>query len=191
MSSVLPEQDKKLYTAEDLERLSAEGFHYELIRGELFEMTPPGGTHGSATERLSARATVYNLDHDLGEGFAAGTGFWIARNPDTVLAPDWAFIAKERLPDPLPDSYVEVVPDIVLETRSPNDTRREVEAKVARWLQAGVRLVWELDPKARVLTVHRSDREAQKLGIGDTLSGEDVLPGFSLPVRRLFRDADA
>ena len=122
----------------------------------------------------------------MGETFAAETGFLVGRNPDTVLAPDFAFVAKERLPDPLPKGYVPVVPDIVLETRSPNDTRREVAEKVQQWLDVGVRLVWELDPVTPILTVHRNGVPIRQLGVADTLDGEDVLPGFTLPLDLLF-----
>lgn len=175
-----------VYTAKDLERLSDEGYHYELIKGELHEMAPPGGTHGNSTSRLSTFVSYIVIEQDLGETFAAKTGFLVAEDPDTVLAPDFAFVAKERLPDPLPRSYVPVVPDIVLETRSPNDTKREVAEKVQQWLDLGVRLVWELDPKTRLLTVHRSGVPARELGVTDTLSGEDVLPGLAVPVERIF-----
>lgn len=176
----------RLYTARDLERLSDPGHHYELVQGELREMAPPGGMHGSSTSRLTILAGIVALDNDLGETFAAETGFLISRNPDTVLAPDFAFISKDRLPSLPATGYIPVVPDIVLETRSPNDTKREVADKVERWLNAGVRLVWEINPSAKVLTVHRVGIAPLLLGNGDTLSGEDVLPGFSLAVERLF-----
>src|SRR5438105_2555555 len=92
------------------------------------------------------------------------------------------------MPPTWPRGFMPVVPDIVLETRSPGDTKREVAEKIAQWMQAGVRLAWELDPKARTLTVHRPNAEPRRLGIDDVLNGEDVLPGFSLPIRRLFRE---
>ncbi len=177
----------KVFTARDLEGLSAQGYHYELIQGELHEMIPPGGMHGSSTIRLSFYATRIVIDQDLGETFAAETGFLIRRNPDTVLAPDFAFILKERLPGAITKGYVPVVPDIVLETRSPNDTKREVAEKVERWLEAGVRLVWELDPEAQVLTVHQRGLSPITLGIDDTLDGADILPAFTLPIAKIFR----
>jgi len=178
----------KPYTAEDLERLCAQGYRYELIRGELQEMAPVGLKHANVTIRFAFYVQLFLEEHGLGEGFGGEPGCIIARDPDTVLAPDWAFIAKERLPDELSDKFSTIVPDIVLETRSPNDTRKEVQEKVNLWLQAGVRIVWELDPKARVLTVYRPGMELRTLGIEDTLSGEDVLPGFTLPLRTLFRE---
>ena len=178
----------KLTTAEDLERLSLQGGHYELIRGELIEMSPAGFPHGIFTDRLTGYLRVYMDAHNLGEGTAAETGFKIEQSPDTVMAPDWAFVAKERLPDGWEHTgYLSLVPDIVLETRSPGDGRREVADKVEAWLKAGVRIVWVLDVAARTLTVHRPGKEAQTLGPTETLSGEEVLPGFTYALNKLFR----
>lgn len=179
----------QFYTAADMERFP-DDVRYELIRGELCPMPPPGAEHGSITARLSSRVTIYIEDNELGECFAAETRFVIEQNPDTVLAPDFAFISKERLPAKLPKGFLRIAPDIVLETRSPGDTKREVSLKVARWLQAGAKIVWVIDPETRTLTVHRSGMVPRILGLEDMLTGEEVLPGFTLPIRRLFRDAE-
>ena len=184
--SAAPDLAPKLHTAGDLERLSAEGHRYELIHGRLRQMPPAGGEHGSLTKRLDNPLTSFIYEHDLGECFTAETGFTVSRDPDTVLAPDWAFIHHDRVPHPLPRGFAEVVPDIVLETRSPGDTRSEVAEKVALWLTAGVRVVLELDPGRRRLAVHRPGTEPQVLGEADTLTLGDVLPGFSVPLARLF-----
>jgi Uma2 family endonuclease len=76
-----------------------------------------------------------------------------------------------------------------VETRSPNDTRTEFALKIAQWLNAGAKVVWALDPADRVLTVHRKGVEPRTLRPEDTLSGDDVLPGFTLSLKRVFRDA--
>lgn len=179
----------QLYTAEDLKRLSAQGYRYELVRGELIEMPPAGFPHGIFTDRLTGYLRVYIDEHDLGEGTAAETGFKTEHNPDTVMAPDWAFIAKARIPANWERlGYPPLAPDLVLETGSPGDTKREVTDKVEDWLKAGVRIIWVLDVTARTLTVYRPDTEARTLGLEDTLSGEDVLPGFAYPLRKLFRE---
>jgi Uma2 family endonuclease len=175
-----------LYTAEDLEHLSDEGHHYELIKGELRPMSPSGGPHGDATSRVSFYVNGVVYGDDLGMTFAAETGFFVERDPDTVKAPDFAFVSYERLPDPLPEGYVPLVPDLAVETRSPNDTAREVAEKVEEWLAAGVRLVWVIEPRKRTITTHRQGRPPQVLGISDTLGGEDVLPGLAVPVARVF-----
>jgi Uma2 family endonuclease len=124
------------YTVDDLERLSVRDRRYELIAGELREMSPAGGRQGSATIHLSSFATVHVIQNGLGACFAADTGFTLQRGPDTVLAPDWSFVAAGRVPNPLPKSFGELVPDLVLETRSPNDSKREIRNKVDLWLRS-------------------------------------------------------
>lgn len=180
-------QPRQTYTAEDLERFPSDA-RYELIRGDLHPMPPPaGGEHGKMTYNLVLDVGWFVRSNDLGEGYAAETGFIVERNPDTVMAPDFAFVAKDRLATSQ-DGFVPLVPDLVLETRSPSDRPREVAAKVQRWLAVGVRVVWELDPQARVLTVHRPNAAPRALGANDTLTGDEVLPGFALALRRLFRE---
>jgi Uma2 family endonuclease len=176
----------KPITAEEFERFDPE-WRYDLIRGELRPMPPmPGAEHGVVTFELSLEVGTFVRQHELGRCFAAKTRFTIERDPDTAIAPDFAFVAKHRLPERLPGGFLEMAPDLVLEVRSPSDRKKGVEEKVRRWLSAGVRLVWELDPKTRILTIYRPGQEPRKLGIDDTLTGEDVLPGFTLPLRRLF-----
>lgn len=173
----------KPITAEEYEKFDPE-WRYELIRGELVPMPPPPGEeHGAVTSDLAFELTYYVKQHDLGQCYAAETRFLVERNPDTVIAPDWAFIRKERLFPKRLQGSVPVVPDIVLEVRSPSDRKKDVESKVQLWLSVGVRLVWELNLKTRILTVYRPDQPPRELGIGDTLTGEDVLPGFELPLR--------
>lgn len=175
-----------LTTAEDLERISADGGNFELIRGELVEMPAVGARQGSRNNRLSSFGTVYVLQHSLGEGFGADTGIILARNPDTVLAPDWAFVVAARVPEELPLGFLTVVPDLVLETRSHNDSLRKIRGKVEMWLAAGVRVVWDLDPVREQLWVHRPGQPAVELGPEDTLTEPELLPGFAVPLASIF-----
>jgi Uma2 family endonuclease len=178
---------QKVYTADDLFCMPPDA-RFELMRGELVPMPPqPGGEHGHKNDLLSSRVSVFVDDHDLGACFAAETGFKIASDPDTVLAPDWAFITKERLPNPIPRKHVPLAPDLILETVSPNDTAREVAFKVQNWLDAGVKTVWVLDPRTKTVAVHRSRQEPMYLGATDLLTDEELLPGFEYPLSRLFR----
>ena len=186
-----PAATPRLYTADDLLRLPPDA-RYELIEGELVEMAPPpGAAHGFTTNTVAARATVFVEDNDLGACFTAETGFQVAHDPDTVRACDFAFVAKNRLPAVLPKGYLPFAPDLVLETRSPSESKRMVADKVAMWLLAGARLVWVLDPQAHSVTVYRAGRTPQILGENDTLGGEDVLPGFTLLLSRVFRSSIA
>lgn len=178
--------EPEIYTQDDLEQLSADGARYELIRGELKPMAPAGGGHGSVTMELSALVGAHVIANNLGKTFAAETGFIIEENPRTILAPDFAFIIKSRVPVPIPDNYVPVVPDLVLETRSPGDTARAVAAKVELWLEVGAREVWELNPRRQILTVYRPDDEPLALGADDRLESE-LLPGLSLELNLILR----
>jgi Uma2 family endonuclease len=178
---------RRLYTAEDLLKMPREK-RVELIRGELIPLPPPpGGEHGELADSIGSRASVYVRDHQLGRSFAAETGFKVHFDPDTVRGPDWAFVRKERLPGPVTKKHVPVVPDIVLEVRSPDDSRREFAEKVSMWIGVGVQIVWALDPDSKTLTVHR-EHEVQHLGPKDTLTGEEILPGFELPLSKVFTE---
>ncbi len=174
--------EPEIYTQNDLEELSAQGARYELIRGELKPMPPAGADHGNVTVDLIALVHGHVLAHNLGKGFTSETGFIIEDNPRTILAPDYAFIARERMIYPIPTGFMPLVPDLVLETRSPGDTAREVAAKVELWLEVGAREVWELNPRRQILTIYRPDDEPRALGAADKLES-DLLPGLSLELR--------
>ncbi|MBI4312000.1 MAG: Uma2 family endonuclease [Chloroflexi bacterium] len=176
-----------LVTAEELVQLSAEGKRYELVKGELRKMAPTGGLHGDVANMLGYLLRGYVLQHRPGYVFAAETGFRLHRNPDTVLAPDAAFVARERLPDGPPVGYVELAPDLAAEVVSPSDTAAKVHDKVEDWLEAGVKLVWVVYPERRSVAAYRSLDDVRILREGDTLAGEPALPGFRCPVRELFQ----
>ncbi len=175
-----------LATAEDLERLSAQGFRYELIKGELRPMSPSGGPHGDATSRITFYVNGIVYAEELGSTFAAETGFLVDRNPDSVMAPDFSFVAAGRLSYPLQEGYIPLAPDLAVETRSPNDTKKEVADKVQDWLAAGVRMVWVIEPRKRTVTIHRLGQPPRVLGVADVLDGEDVLPGLAVPIKAVF-----
>jgi len=115
------------------------------------------------------------------------TGFLLARNPDTVRAPDVAFVARERLATaPKGRGYFPGPPDLAVEVISPGDTYAEVEAKVEEWLAAGSRMVVVVNPRNETLKVYGSLIDVTRLTVADTFDGGDVVPGFRLPVRRIF-----
>ena len=182
--SVLPKT--KWMTAEDLFWFPNDGKRRELVKGELREMPPAGSSHGAYSGSLHVYLGYHVLTQELGRIFSAETGFTIARAPDTVRAPDIAFVSKDRLPDPLPYGYLELAPDLVVEVVSPNDTVRKVSDKVDEWLEAGVRLVWVVEFRKRTITEYRFRKPIRVLREEDTLEGGDVVPGFSLPVREVF-----
>ncbi|MBI4512722.1 MAG: Uma2 family endonuclease [Gemmatimonadetes bacterium] len=175
-----------LMRAEDLLRWREPGKTAELIRGVLVVREPSGGLHGSLASRLEYRLRNFVEQHGLGEVFAQDTGFKIARDPDTVRAPDVAFVGRERLAE-IPEGYPELAPDLVVEILSPGDRPGEVLEKVGDWLNAGTRLVWVLDARRRQARVHRADGSVSIVEADGVLDGEDVVPGFSLRLNELFR----
>lgn len=122
----------------------------------------------------------------LGKVYAAGTGFLIATNPDTVRAPDVSFVRQERLITPPPPGYWPYAPDLVAEVISPEDSYLEVDEKVRQWLAAGTRMVLVVNPRRRTVTVHCSPTDVTILTEADQIEGRDVVPGWVLPVRALF-----
>jgi Uma2 family endonuclease len=177
----------QLTTADDLLHMPEDGFRYELINGELHKMAPAGEEHGSTAMSVGGSLHAYVRAHNLGRAYAAETGFKLATDPDTVRAPDAAFITRERIEATgIVKGYREGAPDLVVEVISPNDLYTEVEEKVADWLNAGTRMVIVVNPRRRNVKVHRSENEVQVLGENDVLDGGDVVPGWTLPVQDIF-----
>lgn len=169
-------------TADELLQASYPDKRTELVRGRLVVREPAGGRHGFVTARLAARLTVYGEEHDLGRVYAAETGFHIEREPDTVRAPDVAFIARRRVPGPEPAGFPTLAPDLVVEVLSHDDHPGDVLRKVGDWLAAGTRLVWVIDTERGGARVYRPDGTVTMVGGDGVLDGEDVVPGFRLPL---------
>ncbi len=178
---------KKLLTADDLLAMPDNGMRRELIKGKLIEMPPGSDDHGFVGNEASWRMSSFIHQHGLGRGRMAETGFRIEVEPDTVLAPDYAFISYERMAGrPEPRGYVQIIPDLVMEVFSPNDRQTQMDRKIRLWLDAGVRLALVVYPATQEIMVHHEDRSVQRFGINDTLICEPVLPGFSCPVADIF-----
>jgi len=177
----------ELLTADDLLRQPHDGHRYELVKGELLRMPPAGNIHGKRTMRLGWRLAQHVEANDLGIVFAAETGFRLASDPDTVRAPDVAFVIKTRVEDVGEfEGFWPGAPDLAVEVISPGDSYTEVEEKVEEYLQAGARAVWVVDPRRRTITVYRSLTDITILTENDTLEGGDLIPGFSCGVAEVF-----
>jgi Uma2 family endonuclease len=174
-------------TAAQLAALPDRGKRYELVDGVLRTMTPAGNLHGKVAARLTARLLGHVEARELGVVYAAETGFLIRRDPDTVLAPDVAFVRQGRL-DALGETagYLPLTPDLVGEVVSPSDSYSEVEDKALRWLAAGCRMVLVVDPGTRTVQVYRAADRIVVLDLQGRLEGEDVVPGWVLSVAELF-----
>ncbi len=177
----------KRMTAEELWRMPDDGLRHELIYGELHTMTPSGSEHGRRTNIINWSLEQHVRAHGAGAAFAAETGFLLAREPDLVRAPDAAFVRQERVvATGQVTSYWPGAPDLAVEVVSPNDRSPEIEEKVATWLAHGTRMVVVVYPDRRRVRVHRPGRPPEDLSGGDVVDGEDVLPGWTLPLAELF-----
>jgi len=177
----------QLTTADELFMMPKDGFRYELVKGELRKMSPAGSEHGVIIMNLGAPLTLHVKAKQLGVVFGAETGFKIATNPDTVRAPDIAFVRRERIPESgIPKKFWPGAPDLAVEVVSPGDTFDEVGEKVEEWLKAGVSAVWVVNPKLRNVTVYRSLTEVVTLSEKDEIEGQEVVPGFRCMVSEIF-----
>jgi Uma2 family endonuclease len=174
-------------TADELLLMPDDGFRYELVKGELRRMTPAGNVHGRVAMNVGISLGGYVKTHDLGAVYAAETGFRLAGDPDTVRAPDVAFVSRTRV-----EAVGEVegfwpeAPDLAVEVISPGDTYAEVEEKVFDWLEAGTKMVIVVNPRQRSAIVYKSPTDIVALTEADVLAGGDVVPGFVLAVREIF-----
>ncbi len=174
-------------TADQLLRMPDDGYRYELVAGELRKMTPAGWRHAIVAGKLHSRLGQHVERECLGEILGAEPGFLTARDPDTVRAPDIAFIHKDRFPAKEPDeAFWPGTPDLAVEVVSPGDTVGEVDDKVRMWLDAGAGMVWVVNPKWRNVTVYRSATDIKTLTENDELDGEDVVPGFRCRIADIF-----
>jgi Uma2 family endonuclease len=181
--------EPQLLAVEDLYGLPADDRHHELLAGKLISEPPPGAEHGRVEAILVTRLTQFVMDRRLGVVLAGDAGFILARSPDTVRAPDIAFVERERFARiGRPDAYVLGPPDLAVEILSPSDRLTDLHGKVADYLAAGARLVWVVDPATETVRVYRALLAPRSLSAADELDGEDVLPGFRLPIAKLFGD---
>ena len=174
----MPAQTSSLMTADDLLRVDLPGKWTELIRGHLVVREPPSTWHGIVSARLSYLVGDFVFKNRLGVLCGQDTGFKIASEPDTVRAPDLAFLSTARAAHVGRRGYAAIAPDLVAEVVSPGEARGELLAKVGDWLDAGVRLVWVIDPGRGEAHVHRPDGSLTVVAADGVLDGEDVLPGF-------------
>jgi len=181
-----------LVTADELLAMCGDE-RYELVRGVLVPMSPPPGfRHGRLIINLTLPIVSFARAQNLGDITAAETGYRLRRNPDTVRAPDLAFVARGRITADMDQTrYLDLAPDLVVEVVSPSDSAADINAKVLEYLDAGVRLIWIVYPETETVAVYRPEATSRLLGgsdqiSGDQLSGEDVLPGFTFPITGIF-----
>jgi len=177
----------KPMTANELLAMPDDGYRYELVKGELRKMAPTGDEHGDLTMELAVALHRHVKEHSLGKVYAAETGFKLESDPDTVRAPDIAFVAREKVEKTgRLKGFRSGAPDLAVEVLSPSDRVSRVEEKVAEWLEGGARMVWVVSPKLHTVTVYRSLTDIVTLTEKDKLDGADVVPGFQMSVAEIF-----
>jgi Uma2 family endonuclease len=178
----------KQWTIAEAAQLPDNGRLFEIIKGDLIEMAPPGGEHAELLAEATILIGSFVRRTSLGSIFSGDGGFILARDPDILLGPDVAFVQSDRLP-PREErtGWLELAPDLAVEIVSPNDSFRDVERKVALYLDHGVRQVWVLNPRERTLSKFTPGPALRRYRDDEVVEGDDVLPGFAEPVAAFFR----
>lgn len=156
----------------------------ELVRGVVVREPRPRRRHGAVQAELAYRLKAWAKAH--GAEVTVESGYILSEEPATLRGPDVAVVLEPRSAAGEPGGWVRGAPDVAVEVLSPSDTSSAMQRKVLEYLAADARRVWIVDPDARTVTVHRPDGSANILREHQTLTGEDVLPGFSVEVRKIF-----
>ena len=180
--------EEKVWTDAEFMALNRDGHSYEIVNGELIDMGNSGAKHGYVCSILMILLGGYVRLQKLGAMFDSSTAFKMKSG--NKRSPDISFMAKERLQglDDLPDGFLEGAPDLAVEILSPSNTVEEIDSKLIEYFENGARLVWVIQPKQKYVLVYRSAEEPDRLlKSADSLDGEDIVPGFTLPVADLFQ----
>lgn len=159
----------------------------ELVRGRIRVMTPAGLPHGLVSGNVFRLLSTYVRQHQLGVCFADSTGYTLPNLPATVRAPDASFVRADRLPpEGISGGFAQLAPDLAIEVLSPSESASDLSEKLADYRVAGTTLVWVIDPVKRTVAIIAADAPVVWLGVDHTLTGGDVVPGFSCGVGELF-----
>ncbi len=181
---------ERVYTVDDVWRLEQEARQptekYYLIDGELHIKMSPNEMHGEVASEISRHLGNYVVPRGLGR-VGVEVGFYPPENRNCVLLPDVSFTSTARMSRRARSTYVPYMPDLAVEIISPSQSLAETRRKAERYLRHGSLLVWLVDPVSGTAEVWRRDRAQREVIAADgELSGDDVLPGFSLPLSKIF-----
>ncbi|HKP53232.1 MAG TPA: Uma2 family endonuclease [Chloroflexia bacterium] len=178
--------EARTVTADELSALPDDGWQYELLEGVLQKLPPPGEDHAAICLTIGASLLEYVKSHQLGL-VTSERGFILRTNPDTVRAPDVAFVRQERIAATgRIRGYRQGAPDLAIEVNPPNDRPGDIATKVREYLAAGALMVIVIDPEPRLVTVYQAPDKVTFLTVNDMLDGGDVVPGWQLPVASIF-----
>ncbi len=178
---------KTLLTAEEYRLLPDNGQPTELVRGRPITMNMPAPRHGYICGNIVRLVGNSAQEQDGGRVMSNDSGVVTQRDPDTVRGADVSFYSYANLPKgPLPEGYLDVVPEVVFEVLSPGDSWKEIVAKVGEYLQAGVKVVCVLDPIPQTVHIYYADRPSRILSADDELALPELLGSFRVVVRQFF-----
>ena len=183
-----PAPEPGLMTAEDfLELTKDEGKRHELVEGRLVPVCAAASRSAIVATNISTSINSFVRQHRLGVCGGADWSFRLKSNPDTVRMPDVGFVRAERIPPAgVPSGAWDGAPDLAVEVLSPSNRFSEIMERVQDFFDAGTRLMWVIDPDRRNARVFAPDRAVTVVGADGTLDGEDVLPGFTLPLPEIW-----
>jgi Uma2 family endonuclease len=177
--------EQKLITGEELADLVGVEL-CELIDGVMLPMSPTGDAHGAFELNVGVELREFTRAQQIGKVRVGEVGIYIRRNPDTIRAADVIFISNERYAQKGRSTFLDVAPDLVVEIMSPTDSFADVQRKLLDYFSIGVRQIWVLLPDIRTVYAYSAPTELRAFGPDTTLTAPDVLPGFAVPVARLF-----
>ena len=159
----------------------------ELINGEVIMLSPAGAGHGRVAMFIGGLIWSHVAKKRLGSVFAAETGFYLHRHPDTVRGPDCVFVSAERMPEEPLKGYLPFAPDLAVEVTDPADPPLTTIEKALSFVEAGVKLVWVVDYRAKRAQVYEQGKAPRLLPEDGILDGGRILPGFKLPLQKVWR----
>lgn len=165
------------FQIDELENRMPERIRWRLIQGELFMMSPAGGQHGAVCHNLAFILGSYIKQSKAGYAFGAETGFVLARNPDTMLAPDASFITADRA-ELITEKFIDGPPDLAVEVISPSQSAPNATEKAEQWLELGTQMVWLVWPRKRCITVHEAGKPDRTFEPGQSITDVPFMPGF-------------
>ena len=175
----------RLVTAEELEHFPSDDRRYELVNGRLVAMTPVSYLHSRTVIRFGSMLELYTREHSLGDVHTE-LGVVLTSNPDTVFAPDIAFIKRERVGMANPGGFWKGAADLAVEVLSPEDRAGEVRQKVAEYLRRGTPVVVVIDPEKRIVSKWAGSAASVTLTDAETLDLSEVIDGLSCSVGEIF-----